>query len=200
MQPDPNLEQLAAAIVECDWALCEGFLSPTQLAGLSAEAMELRAAGHFRAAGFGHVAERHSEVRGDELLWLTPEACPRAWLLLQTELEALRYAVNAATLLGLHELEAHYAAYPPGAGYLKHLDRFRDDDRRVISLVLYLNEDWGTEDGGELILYPGSTERSVKVMPKGGSLVCFLSDRVPHEVSPARRLRLSLTGWFRKRA
>jgi SM-20-related protein len=146
------------------------------------------------------VAERHQEVRGDELLWLTPEACPLAWRFMQTGLETARCAVNAATLLGLHELEAHYAAYPPGAGYLKHLDRFRDDDHRVISMVLYLNEGWGAEDGGELLLYPESGEQAVKLVPRGGNLVCFLSDRVPHEVLPARRLRLSLTGWFRKRS
>ena len=33
-------------------------------------------------------------------------------------------------------------------------------------------------------------------MPEGGTLVCFLSDRFHHEVLPARRERLSITGWF----
>jgi SM-20-related protein len=34
------------------------------------------------------------------------------------------------------------------------------------------------------------------VLPEGGTLVCFLSDRFHHEVLPARRERLSVTGWF----
>lgn len=192
--------ELATELAGRDWALCRDFIPEELVTSLRREALELRAAGQFRPAGIGQVAERHSEVRGDELLWLKPEMTPGASRLMQGELEALRYAVNTATLLGLHELEAHYTVYPPGARYLKHLDRFRDDDRRVISIVLYLNEAWREEDGGELTLYPAAGATPVKIAPSGGSLVCFLSDRVPHEVLPARRLRLSLTGWFRKRA
>jgi SM-20-related protein len=37
------------------------------------------------------------------------------------------------------------------------------------------------------------------VVPAGGCLVVFLSGEVPHEVLPATRERLSLTGWFRRR-
>jgi SM-20-related protein len=37
------------------------------------------------------------------------------------------------------------------------------------------------------------------VVPTGGCLVVFLSGEVPHEVMPATRERLSLTGWFRRR-
>jgi SM-20-related protein len=29
--------------------------------------------------------------------------------------------------------------------------------------------------------------------------MCFMSDRIEHEVRPASRERLSLTGWFRRR-
>ena len=38
------------------------------------------------------------------------------------------------------------------------------------------------------------------VLPVGGCLVVFLSGEIPHEVMPATRDRLSLTGWFRRRA
>ncbi|MCO6705038.1 2OG-Fe(II) oxygenase, partial [Streptomyces sp. CHB9.2] len=41
--------------------------------------------------------------------------------------------------------------------------------------------------------------RHQDVLPLGGSLVCFLSGQLPHEVLPATRERLSLTGWFRRR-
>ncbi len=36
-------------------------------------------------------------------------------------------------------------------------------------------------------------------MPIGGCLVVFLPGDIPHEVLPATRDRLSLTGWFRRR-
>jgi SM-20-related protein len=38
------------------------------------------------------------------------------------------------------------------------------------------------------------------VLPQGGRLVAFLSDRFEHEVLPARRERMSFTGWFRRRS
>jgi SM-20-related protein len=41
---------------------------------------------------------------------------------------------------------------------------------------------------------------TLDVLPEGGTLVAFLSERFQHEVLPARRERLALTGWFRRRA
>jgi SM-20-related protein len=71
----------------------------------------------------------------------------------------------------------------------------------VVSVVLYLNLDWGEADGGRLRLY---LERAGEppfedVVPEGGTLAVFLSERFAHEVLPAARERLSLTGWFRRR-
>lgn len=68
----------------------------------------------------------------------------------------------------------------------------------MVSLVLYLNDAWLPEQGGELRLYLDE-RRHQDVLPLGGSLVCFLSGQLPHEVLPATRERLSLTGWFRRR-
>lgn len=194
------IEELVETLVERDWAVHEGFLDAERVAALHAEATALEAVGGFRTAGVGHGAARHPEVRGDEIAWITKEQAPLVWALSQDELEVLRLAINAHAYLGLHELEAHYAVYPPGAFYARHLDRFREDNQRVISLVLYLNKAWDAEDGGELRLYPSaSTEAGVSIAPHGGTLVCFLSERVPHEVLPARRARYSLAGWFRQR-
>jgi SM-20-related protein len=100
--------------------------------------------------------------------------------------------------LGLEDFESHFALYPPGAFYLKHLDRFRDDDRRMVSAVVYLNEGWLPEHGGQLRMYLDEGGE-YDVVPVGGCLVVFLSGEVPHEVLPAMRERLSLTGWFRRR-
>jgi SM-20-related protein len=104
--------------------------------------------------------------------------------------------------LGLFELEAHFAVYAPGAAYPTHVDRLRGDDARVLSVVLYLNADWRAADGGALRLYLEGTGRAprVDVLPCGGTLVAFLSERFAHEVLPAWRERLSLAGWFRRRA
>jgi SM-20-related protein len=202
MAEDPAIQNLVSALAGCDWAVCEGFLDAARVKALRAEAEALRAAGRFQATGVGQDALRRADIRSDESLWLTVEATPLAWSLVQRELEALRLAVNAATYLGLHEFEGHYAVYPPGAAYARHLDRFRDNNRRVLSVVLYLNADWSTGDGGELRLYPEGPHASslVTLSPGGGTLVSFLSERVPHEVLVAQRMRFSIAGWFRRRA
>ncbi len=193
------MQDLVTGLAERDWAVRENLLDARRVIALRTEAEALHAAGHFHAAGIGQDALRRTDIRGDESLWLTPDMTPLAWGLMQQELEALRLAVNAVTYLGLHEFEGHYAAYPPGAAYARHLDRFRGDNQRVVSVVLYLNDDWGAVDGGELRLYPEGNPAPVTLMPQGGTLVCFLSERLPHEVLASCRLRFSLTGWFRRR-
>jgi SM-20-related protein len=202
MTEHPAIQDLVTGLAEHDWAVRENFLDARRVIALRTEAETLHAAGHFHAAGIGLDALRRKDIRGDESLWLTPDMTSLAWGLMQQELEALRLAVNASTYLGLHQFEGHYAVYPPGAAYARHLDRFRDDNQRVVSVVLYLNNDWDAADGGELMLYPGNPQATVPVTlsPQGGTLVCFLSERVPHEVLVANRMRLSLTGWFRRRA
>ena len=73
-----------------------------------------------------------------------------------------------------------------------------DDDRRAVSAVFYLNSDWLPEQGGALRLYLADG-RELDVLPEAGTLVVFLSADLPHEVLPATRERLSLTGWLRRR-
>ena len=56
--------------------------------------------------------------------------------------------------------------------------------------------------GGQLRMYlknEPQEELQYDVQPTGGCLVVFLSGEIPHEVLPASRERLSLTGWFRRR-
>src|SRR5690606_40913567 len=84
-----------------------------------------------------------------------------------------------------------------GAGYSRHLDRFKDNPLRTVSVVLYLNSQWQPGDGGELRLH--LPEGSVDVAPRAGTLAVFMSDSILHEVLPARRQRASLVGWFRRR-
>ena len=107
--------------------------------------------------------------------------------------------LNRTLLLGLFSFEGHFAIYPAGAAYRRHRDRFRDDDARVLSCILYLNDGWSARDGGTLRIHLDGGGQ-YDVLPIGGTLVCFLSERFEHEVLPGKRERLALTGWFRQRA
>jgi SM-20-related protein len=101
-------------------------------------------------------------------------------------------------MAGLEDFQGHFAVYPAGAAYARHFDRLVGNDNRAISAALYLNDGWQPDDGGQLRIYTGGG-KSEDVLPQGGRLVAFQSDRFEHEVLPARRERLSFTGWFRRR-
>ncbi|MFW5816629.1 MAG: 2OG-Fe(II) oxygenase [Wenzhouxiangella sp.] len=109
--------------------------------------------------------------------------------------------LNRRLFLGLFEFEAHYAHYPAGAFYRRHVDSFQGAANRVVSLVAYLNADWRDDDGGELVLYEAAGRtRLATLAPRAGRVVLFMSEELPHEVLPARRERLSIAGWFRLNA
>lgn len=190
---------LIDGLAERGFAICRDFLPAAAVAALAEEARALHAGGAFRPAGVGRAGARRlaGGVRGDRVSWLdgTAPSAPQAafW----QALNALRAALNRTLYLGLTEFEGHYAAFAPGARYLRHLDRFADSDARVISAVLYLNAHWRPELGGALRLYVG--EDYEDVLPEAGTLAVFRSDSIQHEVLPALRLRFSLTGWFRRR-
>lgn len=200
MPPHAAVPEIVDAIARDGYAVVPAFLPGATIDALRERALALDAAGKFAPAGLGHRQGRRlaTGTRGDRIAWLdeTPaspdEAAARA------ALDALRVAMNHGLMLGLERLEAHFAIYPPGAGYARHLDRFHDDDARVLSFVLYLNRSWEAGDGGALRLHLDGG-RGQDVLPEGGRLVLFLAGRFEHEVLPARRPRVSLAGWFSRR-
>lgn len=192
------VDAIAGGLAGPGWAIAPDFLPHALVATLAGELDAKLARGELRAAAVGAGAQRavRREIRGDLIQWLAGDgsAAEREML---AGLDVLRVGLNEALQLGLHELECHYASYPPGAFYARHLDRSPAGVERVVSVVLYLNPEWGDDDGGELRLHLPAG--AVDVRPRGGTLAAFLSERLEHEVRPAARTRRSLTGWFRRR-
>jgi SM-20-related protein len=143
--------------------------------------------------GVSKVVSR--EIRSDLTYWIDWQEGQNLQHRLRTRLEALKDQINGTLHLGLWELEAHYSIFPVGAFYQTHVDRFRHDDHRMLSVVLYLNSSWTEDDGGELYL----NDFDLKVAPESGTLVCFLSSEIKHEVLKTNRERLSIAGWYRRR-
>jgi SM-20-related protein len=151
-----------------------------------------------KPAGIGRANDfaLNSAVRSDQICWLTSDdSTSAAYLQL---MEQLRLYVNQHLLLGLFRYEAHYASYAPGAYYQKHRDAFKGARNRVLSTVLYLNDEWGSANGGELVLYADDNcTELLRCAPVFNRLVLFLSEEFPHEVLPAQAVRYSVAGWFR---
>jgi SM-20-related protein len=176
------------------------FISSEETLSLLECACSREARGDFAPARIGGIgtAQRREEIRGDFTCWLRDPLYP-AERGVMDRLEALRLELNREATLGLFEMELHYARYPSGAGYARHVDQPLGTTLRKVSMVLYLNVDWEPAHGGLLRLYE-TDSRFVDVEPLAGRLVCFLTPGREHEVLPARRERLSISGWFRGRA
>jgi SM-20-related protein len=196
----PTLETRTVEALRLDGiSVRDEFLSEAQIRGLLDCAQRRRERGEFRAAQVGgvHRARRREEIRGDFTCWMTPPLLPAEQILWQ-DLEQLRLQLNRDAMLCLFELELHYACYPPGAGYARHVDQPQGRTQRQVSLVLYLNEGWTPEAGGELRIFEaGGGHRDVA--PLAGRMVCFLTPGREHAVLPTQRERLSISGWFRVR-
>lgn len=199
MMPQSDaLDMIADGLRQRGWQLVTDFLPAAQVRALEQECRELAAAAALTPAATGRGEGRQlGGLRGDSTRWLDAAAPSAAQLPYWAAMTSLRQGLNSRLLLGLESLEAHYALYPPGAGYARHRDRFRDDDARVLSSVLYLNADWTATDGGALRLYLDEGEHDV--LPRGGTLALFLSAEIEHAVLPAQRERLSIAGWLRRR-
>jgi SM-20-related protein len=180
-------------------AVSDGFLSVPEVQALTECAALRRARGEFVEARIGadRNLQRRADIRGDSICWLSQGESAAERDLLDS-LEQLRQRLNEVAFLGLLDLELHYAWYPPGTAYARHVDRPLSRDQRRVSLVLYLNAHWSPADGGVLRMH-ADAGRYRDIEPVGGRLVLFLTEARAHEVLSTRSERLSLTGWFRGR-
>lgn len=198
------LEQMTHDLADKKWALFDNIIPWTYGRELKSWALQEQQLGHLKPAEMGRGSERQrqEQTRGDFTLWLERPQWPMGFALL----DALRDQLNQKLFLGLQNYECHLAYYPPGARYARHTDQARSHQpllgERVVSFVLYLNEDWQAHQGGELVIYQGQRGEydfsEQKILPLAGRLVIFDSQTLEHEVLPATRERWSLTGWMRR--
>lgn len=190
---------LIEALATQAWVVIPEFLKAEQVLQLRTQALSQYAAGRFKPAAVGQGSRQavHADIRRDAVLWLEDHETGVASEFLNW-LADLRLALNQALFLGLVETELHFAVYPSGGFYRKHIDNFRGGSARLVTVILYLNADWQPQDGGQLRLY--LEDQSLDIAPVAGTLVLFLSERFEHEVLPTEQERLSLTGWLRRRS
>lgn len=160
------------------------------------ERSQFHAAGIGRGAGHGRKAERNQLVRRDHIFWIDEaDGESQHWLSWATR---LRLYLNRRLLLGLVSFESHFSIYEPGDFYRRHVDAFRGESNRVLSIVVYLNQGWEPGQGGELQLFnPETNAELVSIVPAYGTIVLFLSEEFPHEVLPTQRERFAVAGWYR---
>ena len=197
-----NLDRIADGLALQGRMVVDDFIEPALTAALLSECRASKERGDFDNAAVGGGKDRRTrpQIRSDETLWMQPPGSSDGQRDCLERFEKLRLLLNRTLQLGLLDFESHFARYPRGAFYTRHIDQLRGDDHRKLSCVLYLNENWIAQEGGELRVYlNGDCAEFEDVLPQGGRLVVFLSAQFAHEVRPATRERMSIAGWFRTR-
>lgn len=195
-------EHLLDSLASPGWVVLPFYLAAADARLLAGECSARWADGDFHQAGVGRgtgLAIRE-DVRRDQVLWMDREdagVAQTAWL---DGMDTLRLAMNRGLFLGLQDYEGHFAIYPEGGFYKPHLDRHENTQTRIVTAILYLNDEWKTGDGGELKLWTTVGEKDGPfeiIEPCLGTLVLFRAGDFWHEVLPAHRTRMSITGWMR---
>ncbi|MFQ3235595.1 MAG: SM-20-related protein [Paraglaciecola sp.] len=152
----------------------------------------------FKQAAIGREQLQHinSTIRKGRISWLDGSGmAQKSYLHI---MEQLRIAINQQLFLGLFDYESHYAYYGPGDFYQRHVDAFHGRSNRLLSSVLYLNQDWLPDDQGELLMFHDTQPSPFLIIPPNfNKCILFLSEQFPHEVRAAKRNRYSIAGWFR---
>lgn len=192
-----KLNQIINDLVLDGWSYQKNFISMDLMENLKSVCLERNHSGIFQKAAIGKEKNIVENIRSDKIAWIQENESNKFVMEYQNILNQVKEKINQELFLGLTDYECHFAIYPEESFYKPHLDRFKNSSRRTVTFICYLNPDWKKGDGGELKLHLDKGSEIVE--PLGGSVVCFLSDKILHEVLISKKERMSLTGWFLQR-
>ncbi|WP_426431968.1 2OG-Fe(II) oxygenase [Winogradskyella sp. HB-48] len=197
---NPLYENIIADILSKQYSIIDNFFTSEEVLALRQSLLYKYEEDTFKKSAIGNRTNEviKKAIRGDIILWIDEDRANNAETMFFNKINDLKDYLNRTCFLGINQKEFHYAIYPEGTFYKRHLDTFQNDDRRKLSFVCYLNEEnWKPENGGELVLYLEDVEKTIYPFP--GKVVIFESQVLEHEVKPVNTPRLSITGWLKTR-
>jgi len=193
-----SLDLLIDSYLENNIGIDTCFLNEKLSTGLQQNILQLQKDGLLNNAGIGNnaVQDENQKMRGDKIYWMDKSHDNIYEQEFLSLIDDFIERLNSTCYTGINAYEFHYAVYEKGSFYKKHRDQFKNDNNRKYSLISYLNENWLEENGGELTVYHEAG--SQKISPCSQTAVFFKSDEMEHEVMPANRTRMSISGWLKK--
>jgi SM-20-related protein len=197
-------EKIIDDLLHQQYSIIENFFDLFEVQQLRNSLLDKYEEDNFKKAAVGNRTNETiaRSIRGDFILWLNEAEAGAAETIFFSRINDFVQYLNKTCYMGILHKEFHYALYPEGTFYKRHLDTFQNDDRRKLSMVCYLNEqDWKPEYGGELVIYKNENgaEQEEVIYPFPGRVVIFESQVLEHEVKPVKTERLSITGWLKTR-
>ncbi|MEG0187756.1 2OG-Fe(II) oxygenase [Algoriella sp.] len=201
---NPIYEKIIDDLSNQKYSISDFFFSPEETKQLRESIIQQDKDFHQAAIGNSQNEQIVKSVRGDKIRWIDESQKSKTEEIFFEKINDFILYLNMTCYMGIEESEFHYAIYPEGTFYQRHVDAFKNDDRRTLSIVLYLNdEEWKDEYGGQLTLYlpdENNTEKELNVLPLAGRIAIFDSKTIPHEVKKVNRPRYSITGWLKTRS
>ncbi len=201
-EENPLYETIINDILEQGFSICDVFFTESLISDLREEILTRYTQSELKKAAIGNRVNEsiEKEIRGDYIQWIDEQKANTTESQFFDAINSFKNYLNKTCFMGLLHQEFHYAVYPQGTFYKKHIDTFQNDDRRKLSMVCYLNDEfWEDSNGGELVLYPENLEEVV-IRPLPGRVVIFESQILEHEVKEILKdKRLSITGWLKTR-
>ncbi|CAG5084031.1 2OG-Fe(II) oxygenase [Parvicella tangerina] len=194
---DQYFEEMATQ----EFTVVDNFLPTALYEHLQAQFKTYLKQDQLEPAGIGSLTtyQINENIRTDEILWLERNDCtPEVASYFAFIENDLIPQLNRNLFLSIKDFEFMLAYYPPGGFYKRHLDQFKERNNRLLSMVIYMNDNWQKGDGGELEIFHNNSEATTIVEPIGNRLVLFNSATVWHQVLPAQKERKSVTGWLLK--
>jgi len=202
---NPLYESIIEDLLQRKYSVIDNFFSAEEVEVLRNGLLAKYEEDQFKKSAIGNKTNElvEKEIRGDFILWLNEAEAGTAENVFFNRVNNLVDYLNRTCFMGILHKEFHYAVYPEGTFYKRHLDTFQNDGRRKLSVVCYLNDEtWLEENGGELTIYvdENGEEKAVDLYPFPGRVVIFESQELEHEVQRMKHSkRLSITGWLKTR-
>jgi len=193
-----SFETLITSYIANKVGMTEDFLSADLCEHLKANLLNLNSEHQMQTAGVGNDGKRvHNElIRNDKIYWLDRKHNNVFENAFFTKMDAFVAYLNKSCYTNIKSYEFHYSLYETGSFYRPHLDQFEDDSKRQFSMISYLNANWQTNDGGELLIH--QEENNQTISPTQGKTVFFKSDELEHEVLVTNERRMSVCGWLKR--
>jgi SM-20-related protein len=194
-----DIDLICDQLEKVGYAHFKNFISDYTVEMLLDEIKQYNENRDLKIAGVGRDEDHlvKESIRSDKILWVDGKSDAQQKFM--DKLEELRLKINYHLMLGLFSSESHFAVYRKGDYYKRHYDSFKGERNRILSMVLYLNAEWQEYDGGLLNLYENekAIQPFLRIIPKWGEAVIFLSENIPHEVTITNKTRYSIASWFR---
>ena len=192
-----NFDILINSFIDNKVVINDTFLSKLLSIQLKDNLTALYANKELKVAGTGNnvIVEKNKLFRSDMIYWLDRSHDNLIENSFLDIIDAFIIHLNESCYTGITGYEFHYALYEKGSFYKRHLDQFKNNDSRKYTMIMYLNDEWVENDGGELCIF--HTDHEQQISPMGGKMIFFKSNELEHEVQVTNKPRMSITGWLK---